>query len=419
MKTIYKLTAGLLLIGSVTANAQQKNVLPAPREAVNVKLNPMHSHEGRAYAPAAKANTTESKWLNYAVQLDNILNGQIAQGAYMLLFPDSGIRSGFYQGGGIAYPRFHKAATLLDPKNMPDPWLNRFSSYTLDSLAIGYGYLRHTPANVTDTLEIKIIKGDDSKTFDLGGVTTYQDIDYVYQTNAVGPAQVLASFTYLLTENDSSNFYNEILLATPGVPQQTNGRRIGAVVTFKPGFTYTINDSIQGKNGFYLFSYEENGTGTDPVFHGTFSDKTSDLNCSYEVPSSVRYNYDAGGWNGYFIPTWSWATGFAYEHHGISFLLTSAVVGINESSANGVRLFQNVPNPANGTTTIGYELSAPSAIQISITDVLGKEVATVNDKQQTAGRHQVDFNAATLPSGIYYYTLTTQQAKLTKKLIVE
>lgn len=418
MNIIYKTTIGLLLVNSITITAQQKSTLTTPREAGNNTLNTTKKTKAKADASAFKTNSTESRWLNYAAQLD-VMNGQIATGSFMLLFPDSAIRSGFYQGGDVAYPQFHKAATVLDPKNMPDTWLTKFSSYTLDSLAIGYGYIRTTAANIVDTLEIKIIKGDDTKTYDLGGVQTYQDIDYLYQTNTIATSQVIGTVIYLLTESDSSNFYNEILMAVNGVPQQANGARIGAVVTFKPGYIYTINDSIQGKNGFYLYSSEENGQGTDPVFHGVLSDKTSDLNCSYEIPSSVRYNFNANGWNGYFIATWAWTSPFQYEHHGISFLLTSAVVGIKETVFNGVVLFQNIPNPAKGTTTIGYETPVTSNVEIAIVDVLGKQVVSIKQNQQAAGKHQVDFNANTLPSGVYYYTLITNEAKITKKLIIE
>ena len=418
MKTISQITLGLLIVSSMAVTAQQKSNLVAPREAVNNTLNTTKNTKVKTRTSAFKTNSTESRWLNYAAQLD-VVNGGIAEGAFMLLFPDSAIRSGFYQGGAIAYPNFHKAATLLDPKNMPDPWLNKFSSYTLDSLAIGYGYLRTTASNIVDTLEIKIIKGDDTKTYDLGGTETYQDIDYIYQTNTIAASQVIGTITYLLTEADSSNFYNEILMAVAGVPQQTNGKRIGAVVTFKPGYTYTIADSIQGKNGFYLYSSEENGAGTDPIYYGTVSDKTSDMNCSYSVPTDVRYNMNGNGWDGYFLPTWAWTTPFQYEHHGISFMLTSAVVGINESVSNGVSLFQNIPNPTKGITTISYEIPVTSNIEIVIVDILGKQVASIKQNQQAAGKHKVEFNLNTLPSGVYYYTLTTNDAKITKKLIVE
>ena len=68
-------------------------------------------------------------------------------------------------------------------------------------------------------------------------------------------------------------------------------------------------------------------------------------------------------------------------------------------------LEQNYPNPFNPATVIRYQLSAPGIVSLKVNDVLGKEVATLVNEQQSAGKYSAQFNASKLSSGIYFYTL--------------
>ncbi len=87
-------------------------------------------------------------------------------------------------------------------------------------------------------------------------------------------------------------------------------------------------------------------------------------------------------------------------------------------------LKQNYPNPFNPSTTINYTISAASAIvksnrvTLKIYDVLGRKIKTLVNKIQNPGNYSIKFNAANLPSGIYYYKLTTGSFSETKKMIL-
>jgi hypothetical protein len=64
-------------------------------------------------------------------------------------------------------------------------------------------------------------------------------------------------------------------------------------------------------------------------------------------------------------------------------------------------LSQNYPNPFNPTTKIEYSLSEQSLVQLKVYDILGNEVATLVNEEQSAGSYRADFNGAGLSSGLY------------------
>lgn len=71
-------------------------------------------------------------------------------------------------------------------------------------------------------------------------------------------------------------------------------------------------------------------------------------------------------------------------------------------------LGQNYPNPFNPTTTIEYDLAAPSHVELRIFSLIGSEVTELVNTDQNRGRHRVSFNASHLPSGVYYYSLSAR-----------
>jgi hypothetical protein len=68
-------------------------------------------------------------------------------------------------------------------------------------------------------------------------------------------------------------------------------------------------------------------------------------------------------------------------------------------------LGQNYPNPFNPTTMIRYDLPTDAHVSLKVYDVLGREILTLVDRDETAGQHQVVLNASGLSSGVYFYRL--------------
>lgn len=96
--------------------------------------------------------------------------------------------------------------------------------------------------------------------------------------------------------------------------------------------------------------------------------------------------------------------------------------GLDDSSElttpAGFSLNSNFPNPFNPSTTLNYELSAPMETRIRVFDARGSHVGTLYEGQQTAGSHQVVFNADGLDSGVYLVVMECESSHVTQKVVL-
>lgn len=81
-------------------------------------------------------------------------------------------------------------------------------------------------------------------------------------------------------------------------------------------------------------------------------------------------------------------------------------------------LLQNYPNPFNPSTVITFTLAEPGNVNLSIFNSLGEKVTTLINSFTAAGRHQIEFTAGDLTSGIYFYKLEAGTYSAVKKLIL-
>lgn len=121
-------------------------------------------------------------------------------------------------------------------------------------------------------------------------------------------------------------------------------------------------------------------------------------------------------------------TGYATDIDGDARTASKVTMGADEPGASTAveadqgsmprmfRLEQNYPNPFNPTTAISYQLTANSFVKLTVSDVLGREVATLVNGQRTSGSHTIMWDAAGMSGGVYFYSLTTGGVTQTRKM---
>lgn len=146
----------------------------------------------------------------------------------------------------------------------------------------------------------------------------------------------------------------------------------------------------------------------DSLWAQTYNDGTNSENYPYSIAVD-------DSWNVYVTGTTRTGTASDYITIKYSQTMTGVHPGTNEI-ANEFKLEQNYPNPFNPLTKINYELGVSNFVSLKVFNMLGKEVATLVNEKQNAGRYEVEFNASNLSSGVYFYRLETGSFSSTKRM---
>jgi len=128
---------------------------------------------------------------------------------------------------------------------------------------------------------------------------------------------------------------------------------------------------------------------------------------------------------------WNNATAMEYSRNlgtgdGIELLKLNPIVRVAEEGITAPEeyvLEQNYPNPFNPTTVISYQIPAQagtvhSSVSLRVYDATGREVAVLVNEEQSAGRHRVTWDAATLPSGVYFCRITAGVFVHSRKMVL-
>ncbi|NWG28179.1 MAG: T9SS type A sorting domain-containing protein [Ignavibacteriaceae bacterium] len=94
--------------------------------------------------------------------------------------------------------------------------------------------------------------------------------------------------------------------------------------------------------------------------------------------------------------------------------------------ASEFTLEQNYPNPFNPSTTIRYstpsvianEVKQSAFVTLKVYDVLGNEVATLVNEEKPAGSYEVEFEASSITSGVYFYKIQAGNFVESKKMLL-
>ncbi len=130
-----------------------------------------------------------------------------------------------------------------------------------------------------------------------------------------------------------------------------------------------------------------------------------------DTPDTLVVSFEISGVGGF------GTVGTSYVIDNLS-LSTSTSNEDQTSEVNSFSLEQNYPNPFNPSTTINWQSAVSGWQTLKVFDVLGNEVATLVDEYRTAGRYEVEFDASSLKSGIYFYRFHAGDFTATKKFIL-
>jgi Secretion system C-terminal sorting domain len=98
----------------------------------------------------------------------------------------------------------------------------------------------------------------------------------------------------------------------------------------------------------------------------------------------------------------------------------STIVGVKNEEAKQVTfaLYQNYPNPFNPSTIIKYSISKASFVALNVYNILGQEVRKLVNEEKPSGNYEVQFNAANLPSGVYFCRIRAGSYNHVRKMLL-
>ncbi len=101
----------------------------------------------------------------------------------------------------------------------------------------------------------------------------------------------------------------------------------------------------------------------------------------------------------------------AEEHENIT-------VGLKEIQKKSVQQISVYPNPSLGLTAAHFNLLNEDRVSLSVINMIGENIFSIESQNYTAGEHALFFDTANLPAGIYNVTLQTSNGAISQKLIV-
>ena len=94
-------------------------------------------------------------------------------------------------------------------------------------------------------------------------------------------------------------------------------------------------------------------------------------------------------------------------------------VGIDKGQNIDVSVSQNFPNPVNAMTRVNVNVHEAGTLSLEVTNLVGQSLDILSKGNCNPGNYYFTINAKDYTPGVYFYTVTFNNIKVTKKMIVE
>lgn len=135
-------------------------------------------------------------------------------------------------------------------------------------------------------------------------------------------------------------------------------------------------------------------------------------------PEDFIYSVKLNNKNDLFVTGISFNPGTDYDFATIKYSQKVSVENISGNVPDKFYLSQNYPNPFNPVTNIEFSISDLSDISLKVYNINGQEIETLHNGKLSAGNYKVQWNSGSLPSGVYFYELSSNDFKEVRKMIL-
>lgn len=433
-----------LLFFSAQAFAQKLQIPPSVSQSLvdNVNLN-THGTQPKS------ADVDVEDWFAWWQDWSSFKGGFEGGGRFFVLYPDTFVKSLFEDPNTSAeteaWVAWCSVGQGFDPKDQAwsDPNLYKLKdwySYVLDSGLVNYGYFRQNPdTNIVDTLIVQVYRNIGNGGQLLAG--GFNNSDAVFAVPTINRKTGIGSNHFELikiplthhmeTPSDPADgsFTNRSL--SFAIDAANGGLRIDpkqvahVTVSFKPGQEYAMGDTLfvspdlvkkgapeptkkLNRFGVIVSTQTPNIDDVTSYNNGSFIVNWNRYKGPTDLPMALRSTYFPG-------PFGSSEEQFAYFPQ-IGFHVSDPV-GIDDPT----EVLSNVvvyPNPAVNNTTVSFSLENPSTVLVTVKDLTGKTVMTLNQQNLVSGQQNITFDTGNLKGGLYFCTLATEQGEVSTKFTV-
>jgi hypothetical protein len=284
----------------------------------------------------------------------------------------------------------------------------RFSSrYAADAIIFSPSYINNF-----------INMGSVPYTYGFNNQFGYQYFSLNPGTYVIGCRNQISGANYLSLELDlqitlPSNEATFTTFGISGTPILNNNSYYWHQINIQNGYRYFF-DGCNSTLDCFIIPYNQLNnfnTGNAFQYYSTYSGFNEP-----SLPGHYEINLPAGSY--YFA-----VRNFTGNPQTLNYIMEiwQQLIGIQTISSEipvSFSLSQNYPNPFNPSTRIRFALPKNSFAQIIVFDALGREVEKILSEQLNAGTYEADWNATNYPSGVYFYSIKTDDFAATRKMVL-